>query len=158
MFAEAVEWEARGDGFRRAGRFEEAVEAYRTALRHCFQWKWDAKACEDIREKIWCVQIECFEAFAAAPHRIVPDSSPEHPDSVELIAARLWVAGDKAGAEEVLSRAVRSGPLPGSGEFLERLAKRWESNHHDPDGAAWLRTQAKRLRGELAGSAATSGL
>lgn len=151
MFTEAVEWEARGDGLRKAGRHDDAIEAYRTALRHCFQWKWDAKACEGIREKIWAVQIDVFEAYAAAPGG-VDGEADQHPDTVELVAAKLWVGGSKAQAQQVVENAAKAG-FCGCGEFLDRLANRWEANHHDPDGAAWLRQQALLLRGGWSSSA-----
>lgn len=148
MYSEVTEWEARGDGLRQAKRFGEALEAYRTALRHCFQWTHDLKPCDAIRDKIWAVQIEEFEAFAATcagagidEHTKELARTAHTPDVLELAAARLMVCGAATEAELLVDRAVRDG-VRGSGEFLDRLAEQ-------PAGMAFagsLRELALRLR------------
>lgn len=139
MLAEVMEWEAKGDGLRRAKRFDEAVEAYRRALRHCFQWARGgdgARTCSEIREKIWAVQLEQFDAMADAPAGA---------DVVEWNAALLWVKGSREEAECTVRTAVARGARS-SGEFLDRLAARWMDR--DPEGALRLTDWACRLRGE----------
>ena len=153
MFAEAMEWEAKGDGLRKAKRFAEAVEAYRTALRHCFQWRRDARACSEIREKIWGVQIEEFVCFATAHSGDGIDEDTAlmaridtHPDTLEMATARLWACGASAEAEKLVESAVRAGAR-GSGELLDRLAAHYESRPDGVEAAKWMRSRAVRLRG-----------
>ncbi len=157
MLSEVMEWEARGDGLRDERRFAEALEAYRTAMRQCVQWTREARACAAIREKIWAVQIEEFEAFVLSRQGAVPAGvdaetamlarTELHPDTAELVAARLWMCGAQAEAERFIEAAVRAG-LRGSGEFLDRLASRWQVKYHNEEGARWLRARACRMRGE----------
>jgi hypothetical protein len=142
MFSEVMEWEAKGDGLRRAKRFDEAVEAYRRALRHCFQWTKDGdgtRACSEIREKIWLVQLDQFEASVA--------EVPSGADAVEWTAAQRWARGEREKAESVIAAAVARGSRS-SGEFLDRLAGRWTDR--DPEGSLRLTEWACRLRGESA--------
>jgi hypothetical protein len=154
MFAEAMEWEAKGDGLRKAKRYAEAVEAYRTALRHCFQWRRDARACSEIREKIWAVQIEEFVCFAAShssgdgidEDTALMASIDTHPDTLEMATARLWVCGARTDAERLVEAAVRAGAR-GSGELLDRLAAHYESTPDGVEAAEWMRSRAVRLRG-----------
>ena len=147
MFAEVVEWEAKGDGLRKAGRLDDAVEAYRRALRSCFQWaKGDGvRACEEIREKIWAVQLDQFESLGG--------EAPTSADAVEWKAARCWAGGQPEQAECVIEAASArgSGTPRSSGEFLDRLAARWIDK--DPEGSLRLTVWACRLRGESANGA-----
>lgn len=134
-----MEWEAKGDGLRRAKRFDEAVEAYRHALRHCFQWARGgdgSRACAEIREKIWAVQMDQFDACA---------DPPTGADVVEWKAAQSWAKGAREEAEGLVQLAVARGGRS-SGEFLDRLAARWLDQ--DPEGALRLTEWACRLRGE----------
>jgi hypothetical protein len=153
MFAEVMEWEAKGDSLRKAKRYREALEAYRTALRHCFQWKRDARACGEIREKIWAVQIEDFICFAASHNGAGIDEDTAlmaridtHPDTLEMATARLWVCGACADAERLVESAVIAGAR-GSGELLDRLAAYYESRPDGVEAAQWMRSKASRLRG-----------
>lgn len=142
MFAEVMEWEAKGDSLLRARRFDEAVEAYRCALRSCFQWNRNgdgARACAEIREKIWTVQLDQFECATGVPVGA---------DTVEWSAARLWAKGERAEAECVIEAAVGRG-MRSSGEFLDRLTGRWHKQ--DSEGALRLTVWACRLRGESSG-------
>jgi hypothetical protein len=148
MYSEITEWEARGDGLREAKRFGEALEAYRTALRHCFQWTHEPKACDGIREKIWAVQVEEFQAYAATAASGSIDAETRDmmgacytPDVLEHVLARLLVCGARNEAEQLTSRALRDG-LRGSGEFLDRLADRSHGEFADS-----LRAFARQVRG-----------
>ena len=140
MFSEVMEWEAKGDSLLRARRLDEAVEAYRRALRSCFQWTRDgdgARACAEIREKIWALQLDRFESATAMPAGAA--------DVVEWTAAMRWAKGEREEAEGAIEAAVACG-MRSSGEFLDRLAGRWMDR--DPEGAHRLTVWACRLRGE----------
>ena len=144
MFAEVMEWEAKGDGLRRAKRFDEAVEAYRRALRHCFQWTRSgdgARACSEIREKIWAVQLEQFDALMQLPDA----GAPVGADIVEWNSAMRWAKGQQEEADRLVQAAIARGSRS-SGEFLDRLAARWLDR--DPEGSLRLTDWARRLRGE----------
>jgi hypothetical protein len=150
MFAEVMEWEAKGDSLRRARRFDQAAEAYRRALRHCFQWTRSgdgARTCSEIREKIWSVQMEQFDAMTVDPGAQPP---PPGADVIEWNAAMLWAKGSREEAECAVQAAVRRGTRS-SGEFLDRMAARWMDR--DPEGALRLTDWACRLRGEANASA-----
>lgn len=157
MYSEITEWEARGDGLRQAKRFGEALEAYRTALRHCFQWTHEPAACDGIREKIWAVQIEEFQGYAAAASgRAKGTIDPQTremmccchtPDVLELTAARLVVCGAREEAVHLVETGVRDG-VRGSGEFLDRLADHCSSEQL----AETLRALAQKVRGATVSS------
>jgi hypothetical protein len=157
MYSEITEWEARGDGLREAKRFGEALEAYRTALRHCFQWTHEPKACDGIREKIWAVQVEEFQGYAARASSRIDAETRElmgachTPDVLEHVLARLLVCGARNEAEQLASRALRDG-LRGSGEFLDRLADRSNGDFADS-----LRAYAQQVRGGGAISSSPQG-
>ena len=149
-----MEWEAKGDGLLRAKRFDEAVEAYRRALRHCFQWTCrlsnggnGARTCSEIREKIWAVQMDQFDSLVQSPETVAPAGS----DVVEWNAAMRWAKGSHEEAECVVQVAVARG-VRSSGEFLDRLAAR--SIDRDPEGSLRLTDWACRLRGESCAAAA----
>ncbi len=150
-----MEWEARGDGLRRAKRFDEAVEAYRRALRQCFQCfqstrglsNESSRACFEIREKIWCVQLDLFDSMIEAPE----GNAPFGADVTEWNAAMRWAKGSREEAECLVQAAIARG-IRSSGEFLDRLAARWIDL--DPEGSLRLTDWACRLRLESSAVAA----
>jgi tetratricopeptide (TPR) repeat protein len=153
MFAEVMEWEAKGDSLRRAGQLDEAVEAYRRALRHCFQWTRGGdgvRACSEIREKLWTVQLDQFEALVPTAGAVAPAGA----DVVEWLAAMHWSQGKRTEAQRVIDNAIARGNRS-SGEFLDRLAGRWLDK--DPEGSLRFTDWACRLRGESQSSAAAGG-
>ena len=149
MYSEITEWEARGDGLRQAKRFGEALEAYRTALRQCFQWTHEPAACDGIREKIWAVQIEECQGYAAVTKAGGPIDAATRdmmncchtPDVLELAAARLAACGAREEADRLIEVALRNG-VRASGEFLDRLAE-----DSPDDFAETLRALATQVRG-----------
>jgi hypothetical protein len=141
MLAEVMEWEARGDRLRRAGRLDEAVEAYRRALRHCFSWAKGgdgARTCLEIREKIWAVHVQQFDDLLLRGAHATP---PPGAELNEWTAASLWARGDREAAENTMRAAVSRGARS-SGEFLERIAAHWRET--DPEGSLRLAEWACR--------------